>query len=250
MDGRIFEPGRVMRKLLHGLVEIALLLLVFPGEEALFPDVGPAIAAADLGRALFEGEMVAHRIILGGRRVVEEPAEVDEMLLRGLALGQRDRLPFLDEILRGHRGRADLCEASTRLSRVGRSGEQRGGALPGNRRRRGAAARRLPVRPFNSYGTSTPGFIDPRWIEGAFRRRERLAEQGGALGAIPGHVVDGLDASHRNFLGGAERRTPSFEVHVRHVDAHLSGKLHQRGHQQGKRRREQQRHDLAVANSQ
>ena len=116
MDGRIFEPGRVMSQLLHGLVQVALLLFVFPGEEPLLPDIGPAIAAADLGRALFEGEMVAHWIILGGRGVVEQPAEVNEMLLRRRAFGQRDRLPFLDEILRGHQGRAGLGGASVALA--------------------------------------------------------------------------------------------------------------------------------------
>lgn len=53
-----------------------------------------------LGGAFLEGEMVPLGVVLGWRRVAEQPAEVDEMLLRGLALGQRCRLPFADEVLR------------------------------------------------------------------------------------------------------------------------------------------------------
>ena len=105
MQRRIFERGGVVSQLFERLVEIALLLFVLPGEEALLPDIGPSFAAADLGRALFEGKMVADRIVLGGSRVVEQPAEVDEMLLRRRPFGQRHRLPFADEVLRGHWGR-------------------------------------------------------------------------------------------------------------------------------------------------
>ena len=101
---RVFERRGVAGQLFERLVEIALLLLVFPGEIALLPDVGPAFAAAGLRRALLEGEMVADRIVLGRRRMIEQPAKVDEMLLRGRALGERDRLPFADEFLRRHWG--------------------------------------------------------------------------------------------------------------------------------------------------
>ena len=102
MQRRIFERGRIVRQLFERLAEIALLLLVFPGEEALLPDVRPALAAANLGCALLEGEMVASGIVLCGRRVIEQAAKVDKMLMRRRALGQRHRLPFADEVLRGH----------------------------------------------------------------------------------------------------------------------------------------------------
>jgi hypothetical protein len=36
--------------------------------------------------------------------MIEQPAEVDEMLLRGLPLGERGRAPFVDELLGGHDG--------------------------------------------------------------------------------------------------------------------------------------------------
>ena len=76
-----------MSELFEGFAEIALLLFVLPGEEALLPDIGPSFAAADLGRALFEGEMIAFRVVLGGRRVIEQLAEIDEMLLRRRPFG-------------------------------------------------------------------------------------------------------------------------------------------------------------------
>jgi hypothetical protein len=42
--------------------------------------------------------------------MVDEAAEIDEVLLRRLPLGQRDGLPFPDELVRGH---------ATGLARVG-----------------------------------------------------------------------------------------------------------------------------------
>ena len=65
MQRRVFERGGVAGQLFERLVEIALLLLVFPGEKALLPDVRPAFAAAGLRRAFLEGEMVADRVVLG-----------------------------------------------------------------------------------------------------------------------------------------------------------------------------------------
>ena len=46
MQRRVFERRGVAGELFQRLVEIALLLLVFPGEISLLPDVGPAFAAA------------------------------------------------------------------------------------------------------------------------------------------------------------------------------------------------------------
>ena len=99
---RVLQRRGVTGELLQRLVEIAFLLLVFPGEEALLPHVGEAVAAAGLGDALLEGETLAGRIVLGRGRVFEQTAEIEKMLLRGRALGERDRLPFVDELLRGH----------------------------------------------------------------------------------------------------------------------------------------------------
>jgi hypothetical protein len=53
-------------------------------------------------RAFLETITFAGRIVLDRRRMVDEAAEIDEMLLRCLPLGERDGLPFPDELMRGH----------------------------------------------------------------------------------------------------------------------------------------------------
>jgi hypothetical protein len=115
MQRRVFQSHGVAGELFERLAEVALPLLVLPGEEPLLPDVRPALAAAGLGRALLEGEMVANGIVLGRRRVAEQAAEVKEMLLRRRPLGQGDRLPFADEVLRG-RGRGVRLRIAVRLA--------------------------------------------------------------------------------------------------------------------------------------
>ena len=77
---------------------------------------GKVFAATGCRRALLEGEMVAERIVLDRRRMIEQPAKVDEMLLRCRAFGQRHRLPFADEFLRRHWEGAGLGEAFARLA--------------------------------------------------------------------------------------------------------------------------------------
>ena len=62
MQRRILERRGVAGQLFERLAEIALLLLVLPGEKALLPDVGPSFAAAGFRRALFEREMIADRV--------------------------------------------------------------------------------------------------------------------------------------------------------------------------------------------
>ena len=53
---RVFQVGAVFEKLVIGGVEVFLFALVFPAEEIFFPDIGPAFAAAVLGRAFFKSE--------------------------------------------------------------------------------------------------------------------------------------------------------------------------------------------------
>lgn len=66
LQRRIFERRGVAHELGEGLVEVALLLLVLPGEEALLPHIGETVAATGLGNAFLEGEPVARRIGLDG----------------------------------------------------------------------------------------------------------------------------------------------------------------------------------------
>ncbi len=59
-----------------------------------YAPVAPLFICAGL-----KGEAFASRVILGRRRVAEQPAEVDEMFLGRAALFQGDAAPFVDELL-------------------------------------------------------------------------------------------------------------------------------------------------------
>ena len=101
-EQRRVEKGlAILEELGVGLIEVGVLTLVLPGEMAHLPDVGPALAAGRLARARLEGEPLAGRISLGRRRVANQPAQVDEVLLGRCALAQRGLLPLGDEGLGG-----------------------------------------------------------------------------------------------------------------------------------------------------
>ena len=93
-DWRAGEGIAVEEELIIGVVQILVLALVFPAEEILFPDIGEAIAAAVLLRALFKAEGFARGVGLGGRGMPEHPAHVEEMLLRGGAFLEFDFSPL------------------------------------------------------------------------------------------------------------------------------------------------------------
>lgn len=99
-ERRVLQRLAVLEQLLIGAVQVGVLALVLPGEVALLPDVGPALTAALFGGAGFEGEPRAVGVGLGRRRVVEEPADVDEVFLGGGAFFQRGVPPLGDEVLR------------------------------------------------------------------------------------------------------------------------------------------------------
>ena len=105
-ERRVLEVGAVLVELEVGGVEVLVLALVLPGEVAALPDVGPAVRAVLLRSALLEGEEVAggvdpgaiYWIALRAWGVVEEIAEVEEVLLGGGALGELDPAPLVDEL--------------------------------------------------------------------------------------------------------------------------------------------------------
>ncbi len=66
--------------------------------------IGPALTAFGFVDAAFEGVPGAVGIGGGGLGLAEQIAEVEEVLLAGAALGERDGLPFLDELV-GRPGR-------------------------------------------------------------------------------------------------------------------------------------------------
>ena len=76
--------------------------LLLPGEVVPLPDVRPAVAARVLARAAFEAVRLAGRVGLDRRRFAQQPAQVDEVLLRGRALLQLGGPPLADELVRRH----------------------------------------------------------------------------------------------------------------------------------------------------
>ena len=79
-----------------------MLALVLPGEAVALPHVGPTGATGVLARASLEAVVLAGGVGIGGRRLAEQAAEIDEVLLRRGALRQLRRPPLGDELTRCH----------------------------------------------------------------------------------------------------------------------------------------------------
>ena len=101
-ERRVFQRQRVLAQLVEGRVQVLVLALVLPGEAVPFPHIGPAGAARVFARAALETVAFAGRVVLRRRRLVQESAQVDEMLLRGRAFLQHRRPPLGDELSRRH----------------------------------------------------------------------------------------------------------------------------------------------------
>ena len=99
---RVLQRQRILTKLREGGVQVGALPLVLPGEVVALPDVRPAVAARVLARAALEAVVLAGRVGLRWRRLVQQPAQVDEVLLRRRALLQLRRPPLGDELVWGH----------------------------------------------------------------------------------------------------------------------------------------------------
>lgn len=99
---RMFEVPGILRQLSQSLAEVFPFLFVLECEVTLLPDIGEAGLAGGFERAFLEAIVLARRIVLYRGRMVDEAAEIDEMLLRRLPFGERDGLPFFDELMRGH----------------------------------------------------------------------------------------------------------------------------------------------------
>ena len=101
---RVLQGLAVLEELLVGRVEVLVLALVLPGEVAPLPDVGPAVAAAVLRRALLEGERLPGGVDRRGLRVADELAQVEEVLLGGGPLGEPVSLPLAPKLCDVHGG--------------------------------------------------------------------------------------------------------------------------------------------------
>ena len=102
-ERRVLEGVAVALELEVGGLLVLLLALVFEGEEAALPHVGEAVAAPELLGPLLESVPGAGRVGLVRGPLTEEPAEVDEVLVRGGTLGRGDALPLRGELARCHR---------------------------------------------------------------------------------------------------------------------------------------------------
>ncbi len=64
--------------------------LVFKSKEPALPDIGPAVAAAVLLGSALEAKRLAGGVGLGGFGMPGELAEIEEVLLGGRTLGERN----------------------------------------------------------------------------------------------------------------------------------------------------------------
>ena len=78
--------------------------LVLPGEVVALPDVCPAVAAGVLARTPLEAVPLTSGVGVGRLRLIQQLAQVEEVLVRGGALGQRGSAPFGNEGVRSHSG--------------------------------------------------------------------------------------------------------------------------------------------------
>ena len=101
-EGRVLQRVAVTLELEVGGLEVLALALVLPGEEAALPDVGEAVAAAQLLRALLERVPGAVGVGVGGGGLAQDAAQVDEVGLRRRALGGGDAAPLRGELAGRH----------------------------------------------------------------------------------------------------------------------------------------------------
>jgi hypothetical protein len=116
-ERRVLEVLAAVEQLLVGGLEVGVLALVLPGEDAALPDVGGAVPSPALGDALLERVVVTGGIGLVRRGLAEHPTQVDEVRLRRRLLRCGHAAPLLDE--RGRcQGRVESIRASaTELDR-------------------------------------------------------------------------------------------------------------------------------------
>ena len=78
---RIFKGHGILLELHIGGLQVLMLALIFPTEMATLPDIRPPVAAGQLGCAALEAIPFPFGISLRRRRLAQQPAQVNEMLL-------------------------------------------------------------------------------------------------------------------------------------------------------------------------
>ena len=99
---RVLQRQRILPELGERRIKVGALALVLPGKAVALPDVGPAVAARVLAGAAFKAIRCARRVGLSRCRFVQEPTEVEEVLLRRRPLFQRGIAPLGDKGVRRH----------------------------------------------------------------------------------------------------------------------------------------------------
>ena len=79
---RVLQRQRILPELRERRIKVGALAFVLPGEAVALPDVSPAVAARVFASATFKAIRRARRIGLSRRRLVQEPTEIEEVLLR------------------------------------------------------------------------------------------------------------------------------------------------------------------------
>ena len=144
--------------------------LVFNAEEAAFPHVRESVAAVVFGRAFLKAETFPRGIGGGWRGVLEDVAQVKEMLLRGGALFQVHLAPLRYEFRDRHDGATLAGPAAVTRPKVTK------GTLPNplpigpppTTGKRGS--RRLPRPALGRYHLNHPP--DRRWGQGQRQGRD------------------------------------------------------------------------------
>ena len=113
-QGRVLERERVLPQLVERGVEVRVFPLVLPREAVALPHVRPAFAAGVLERAALEAVVVALGVRLRRSRLPEQPAQVDEVLLRRRTLLQLRGVPLRNELVRGHLNDSPLALGGSR----------------------------------------------------------------------------------------------------------------------------------------
>ena len=97
-ERRIFQRGAVAEDLVVGFGQIRVAAFVFEREKPALPDIRPPVAAPVLFRPALETKRAARRVGLRRLRMPRQLAEIEEMLLVGRPLGERNPRPFFDEV--------------------------------------------------------------------------------------------------------------------------------------------------------
>ena len=98
----ILEREGILAELIERRVEVRVLALVLPSEAVALPHVRPTISPGILPGSTLKAVTLTGRIGLGRRPLSEQPAQIEEVLLRCGTFLQRGGSPLRDEFAWAH----------------------------------------------------------------------------------------------------------------------------------------------------